>query len=104
MTDIAYNSSINIGSGPDQHPVVRPAFHDRWTAGLTSYLDMLYPRLAAMKEMLSEEGSIFVHVDWHASHYVRVLLDEIFGMDHFINEIAWCFGEGEFTASLSSQT
>ncbi|HRY13169.1 MAG TPA: site-specific DNA-methyltransferase [Syntrophomonadaceae bacterium] len=94
MTDIAYNSSINIGSGPDQHPVVRPAFHDRWTAGLTSYLDMLYPRLAAMKEMLSEEGSIFVHVDWHASHYVRVLLDEIFGMDHFINEIAWCFGGG----------
>ena len=94
MTDIAYSSAINIGASQDRHTVVRPAFHDRWPAGLTSYLDMLYPRLAAMKEMLSDKGSIFVHVDWHASHYVRVLLDEIFGMDHFINEIAWCFGGG----------
>ncbi|MEQ8200160.1 MAG: site-specific DNA-methyltransferase [Syntrophomonadaceae bacterium] len=94
MTDTAYNSAVNIGAAHAQHTVVRPAFHDRWPSGMASYLDMLYPRLSAMREMLSEEGSMFVHVDWHASHYVRVLLDEIFGMDHFINEIAWCFGGG----------
>lgn len=94
MTDIAYNSTINIGSDHDRDTVVRPVFNDRWASGLAGYLDMLYPRLCAMRDILSEQGSIFVHLDWHTSHYVRVLMDEIFGMDNFINEIVWCFGGG----------
>lgn len=94
MTELAYNSTIAIGSPENQTTILRSAFHDRWIQGLSSYLDMLYPRLAAMRDALSEEGSIFVHVDWHAGHYVRVLMDEIFGMENFINDIAWCFGGG----------
>ncbi len=94
MTEITYNSAISIDTPDGERTISRPAFHDRWTRGLDSYLEMLYPRLLAMRDVLSNEGSIFVHVDWHAGHYVRVLMDEIFGMDNFINDIAWCFGGG----------
>src|SRR3990172_11000064 len=71
--------------------IERLAYKDTWAGGTDSYLDMLYPRLQLMKRLLAEDGSIFVHLDWHASHYVRVLLDEIFGRDNFVNEIAWCY-------------
>ncbi|HWQ75486.1 MAG TPA: site-specific DNA-methyltransferase [Syntrophomonas sp.] len=69
-----------------------PAFEDRWRP--ENYLDMLYPRLRLMREVLDDAGSIFVHVDWHVSHYVHLLLDEIFGAENFINEIAWCYSGG----------
>ena len=52
---------------------------------------MLYPRLVLMRELLSERGSIYVHVDWHCGHYVKILLDEIFGKENFRNEIIWCY-------------
>lgn len=94
MTDIAYSSSIAIGPVAKGTTIQRPAFHDRWANGLNSYLDMLYPRLKLMRNSLSPQGSIIVHVDWHTSHYVRILLDEIFGQENFINDIAWCFGGG----------
>lgn len=55
---------------------------------------MIYPRLILMKELLSPNGSILVHVDWHVSHYVKLLLDDIFGKDHFKNEIIWGYGGG----------
>ena len=67
-------------------------FDDRWD-DLSGYLDMMYPRLEMMKRLLSPTGSIYVHVDWRASHYIKVLLDEIFGRKNFQNEIAWCYRE-----------
>lgn len=94
MTDLEYRSTISIGEYSQLQHISRPAFQDRWPGGLDSYLEMLFPRLQLMREALAMEGTIFVHVDWHASHYVRVLLDEIFGPENFINEIAWCFGGG----------
>lgn len=68
------------------------AFQDKWQP--EAYLDMLYPRLRLMHQMLADDGSIFVHVDWHVSHYVRMLLDEIFEPANFINEIVWCYSGG----------
>lgn len=56
-----------------------------------SYLHWMYPRLALMRELLSETGSIYVHIDWHVGHYVKILLDDIFGKENFVNEIAWCY-------------
>jgi site-specific DNA-methyltransferase (adenine-specific)/adenine-specific DNA-methyltransferase len=47
----------------------------------------MYPRLALMRELLSETGSIYVHIDWHVGHYVKILLDEIFGKENMVNEI-----------------
>ena len=53
------------------------AYSDTWREGTVSYLKMLYPRLALMKELLSDKGSIYVHIDWHVGHYVKLLLDDI---------------------------
>jgi adenine-specific DNA-methyltransferase len=52
---------------------------------------MLYPRLVLMRELLSDKGSIYVHIDWHVGHYVKILMDEIFGKTNFQNEIIWCY-------------
>ncbi len=70
------------------------AYSDTWKDGTVSYLEMLYPRLVLMRELLSEQGSIYVHIDWHIGHYVKVLLDDIFGKDNFRNEIIWCYSVG----------
>lgn len=56
------------------------------------YLNWLYERLLAIRQILSESGSIYVHLDWHIGHYVKVLLDEVFGEDDFIEEIVWSYG------------
>ena len=65
------------------------AYSDTWKDGTVSYLEMMVPRLILMRELLSEQGSIYVHIDWHVGHYVKVIMDEIFGKDNFINEIVW---------------
>ncbi len=67
------------------------AYRDTWGAGKDSYLTMLYERLALIHELLAEDGSLFVHLDWHQAHYVKVLLDEIFGPERFLNEIVWWY-------------
>ena len=75
----------------EQMPSVieQSAYSDTWKDGTVSYLKMLYPRLALMKELLSPKGSIYVHMDWHIGHYVKLLLDEIFSKYNFVNEIVW---------------
>jgi len=69
--------------------IERLAYKDYWEGGVDSYLDMLYPRLHLMKKLLASNGSIYVHSDWHMSHYVKVLLDEVFGPENFKNEVVW---------------
>lgn len=66
------------------------------TAGLdiANYLRFMYPRLCLMKELLSDRGSIYVHLDWHVGHYVKIMMDEIFGRENFVNEIIWCYKSG----------
>jgi len=71
--------------------IERLAYKDIWAGGIDSFLDMLYPRLQLMKRLLVENGSIYIHLDWHTGHYVKVILDEIFGREHFINEIIWAY-------------
>lgn len=66
-------------------------FHDIWEDGLPSYLVWLNARLWEMRRVLKDTGSIYVHCDWHASHYIKCEMDKIFGYDHFVNEIVWCY-------------
>lgn len=54
-----------------------------------SYLQFMYERLMLLKELLSETGSIYVHLDWHVGHYIKLLMDEVFGQENFRNEIVW---------------
>lgn len=65
------------------------AYSDTWKEGTKSYLEMIVPRLILMKELLSEQGSIYVHIDWHVGHYVKVIMDELFDRNNFRNEIIW---------------
>ena len=70
------------------------AYRDTWGKGLASYLQMMYDRLVLMKKLLAENGSIYVHMDWHVGHYVKLIMDEIFGRENFRNEIVWCYAGG----------
>ena len=80
--------------------IERLAYKDTWAGGTDSYLDMLYPRLQLMKRLLAEDGSIIVHLDYHIVHYVKILLDEIFGRGlekddiGYRNEIIYCYSGG----------
>ena len=94
-----YRTKITLPNGNiEQRPNVLEqfAYSDTWKEGTVSYLKMMYPRLYLMRELLSDKGSIYVHVDWHVGHYVKILLDEIFGKEKLINEIIWSYqGTGE---------
>ncbi len=59
------------------------------------YLNWMYENLMAIKSVMSETASIYVHLDWHIGHYVKILMDEIFGEDNFKNELIWCYKERE---------
>lgn len=73
------------------------AYSDRWEEGSFEYYKMICARLYAMKDLLAEDGSIWIHLDWHASHYMKVLMDEIFGEKNFINEVIWTYKSGGST-------
>lgn len=63
------------------------------------YLQFMYERFILMRELLSDNGSIYVHCDYHRSHYLRIILDEVFGHDNFQNEIIWCYTGASQTKS-----
>lgn len=87
-----YRTKITLpGTTIDQKPTVLEqfAYSDTWADGTASYLAMITPRLVLMRELLAETGSIWVHLDWHVGHYVKLVLDEIFGKENFRNEITW---------------
>jgi DNA modification methylase len=73
------------------------AYKDTWSDGIASYLKYMYERLVLLRELLAENGSIYVHLDYHVGHYVKVMMDEIFGYDNFMNEIIWCYKEREIS-------
>jgi adenine specific DNA methylase Mod len=81
-----YRQKLNMGG----RVLERPTYGDRWEK--TAYLDMLHPRLFFMRELLREDGLLFVHCDWRMNSHIRLLLDEIFGAENFLNEIVWHYG------------
>lgn len=70
------------------------AYADTWEEGTISYLKMIYKRLVLMKELLSDKGTICVHIDWHIDSYVKIMLDDIFGKDNFRDQIIWYYPGG----------
>jgi DNA modification methylase len=83
-----------IGRGEDSR---KPAdwqmtegYHDSWES-LDDYLQFLYDRLALMARLLAPDGTLYLHLDWHADAYARLLLDELLGAEHLINEIIWTY-------------
>jgi DNA modification methylase len=86
--------STRIGRGEDSRKpenwALADGYHDSWL-NLDAYLDFLYQRFALMYRLLAPNGSFYLHLDWHANSYARILLDEIFGPDHILNEIIWTY-------------
>ena len=92
-----YRTKVNLpGVDIEQKPTVleQAAYSDTWKDGTVSYLKMIYPRLLLMRELLSEKGSIYVHIDWHVGAYVKILMDDIFGKANLMNEIVWHYQSG----------
>ena len=65
------------------------AYRDTWGRGRASYLAMLYERVALIHELLAEDGTFFLHIGSNVSHYAKLVCDEVFGPDHYVNEIIW---------------
>lgn len=83
-----------IGRGEDSRQPggwqLAEGYADHW-GDLDSYLNFLYPRLVLMHRLLAPHGSLYLHLDWHANAYARLLLDEIFGRENLINEVIWAY-------------
>lgn len=91
-----FTMDVPIGDGKetvekDQSTLEMVAYRDMWGKGTDSYLHMMFERLSLMKELLSEKGSIYLHCDWRVSYFLRSALDDVFGKENFLNEIAWAY-------------
>ena len=94
--DVGSDFSMDIEIGGDtftKKPNILEeiAYRDTWGKGADSFIAMVYERLVLMRDLLANDGSIFVHCDWHVSHLLRLVLDEVFGKDRFCNEIVWYY-------------
>ena len=103
-SDYSYGVSAgDVNATKEASLLERLAYSDMWSAGSDSYIDSLYPAIHLMKRLLSDSGSIYVHVGWQVSHYVRILLEEIFGRDNFVNEIIWKRGHAHSDAKQGTK-
>jgi adenine specific DNA methylase Mod len=82
---------LHIGEEENYSKIDQTAYSDVWKEGLESYLYFMYQRLLLMKDLLAKNGCIYVHLDWHIGHYIKIMLDDIFGIDNFRNEIIWAY-------------
>ncbi len=73
----------------DQTSFEEKQYSDIWSND--EYLQFMFERIVLMRELLADKGSLYLHCDWHKSHYLRMILEEVFGADNFVNEIAWCY-------------
>ena len=92
--DVGADFSMDIEIG-DETLTKKPsvieelAYRDTWGKGADSFISMIYERLVLMRDLLADDGSIYIHCDWRVNSYIRLVLDEIFGKDNFKNEISW---------------
>lgn len=97
-----YKKTINLKGkkiNNDNNSFEEKQYGDIWTND--EYLQFMYERLILLKELLSDKGSIYLHCDWHKAHHLRMICDEVFGTNNFVNEIIWSYktaagGKGEF--------
>lgn len=77
--------------------IEQKAYRDTWGKGVESYLHWFYETIVLLREFLSDNGSIYVHLDWHVGHYAKIIMDDIFGNVNFQNEIIWrrAFGHSD---------
>jgi DNA modification methylase len=83
FTGLDFNTKTSSGAR-------KPAYMDSWKKmGLDGYLTYMHDRLKLVYDLLKDGGTLYIHLDWHVVHYVKILLDEIFGYENFRNQIIW---------------
>lgn len=92
--DVGADFSMDIEIGEDTFTkkpsiIEEIAYRDTWGRGADSFVSMIHERLSIMRDLLAEDGSIYVHCDWRVNGYLRLVLDEIFGKENFLNQITW---------------
>ncbi len=90
--DFTFSTTIGddeIAIEKQQSLIEEKAYRDTWGRGVSSYLDMMLPRITLIHELLSSKGTLCIHCDWHVNYFIRSLLDDVFGTEAFVNEIAW---------------
>lgn len=90
-SDFSQSLAFGEPSGAGRRTVKTLAYSDNWGRGRGSYLSMMYERLRLLWELLDEGGALYLHCDWRAGSALRLLLDEIFGAERFVNEIIWYY-------------
>jgi DNA modification methylase len=93
--DVGADFSMKINIGDDEftkqpNVLEELAYRDTWGKGADSFIAMMYERLMLMRDLLAPSGIIFVHCDYRVVAYLRLILDEVFGKEKFVNEIVWC--------------
>jgi site-specific DNA-methyltransferase (adenine-specific) len=89
-----YNNKIQVLSNGEKVNIEYLAYKDTWKNGFKEYLEMLTIRLYLMRELLSDKGTIYVHIDFRSVHYIKIIMDYIFGQENFLNEIIWAYKSG----------
>ncbi len=98
--DVGADFSMSIEVGEQDSFIKKPsiieeiAYRDTWGKGIDSFISMIYERLSLIRNLLADDGGIYVHCDWRVTAYIRLVMDEIFGKENFINEIIWHFSQG----------
>ena len=92
--DVGADFSMNVDIGENSYEkkpniLEHIAYRDTWGKGKDSFLSMIYERLFLMKDLLADDGSIFVHCDWRLNSSIRLIMEEIFGIENYRNEIIW---------------
>ncbi len=93
--DVGADFSIDLEIGDGETFTKEPsvieelAYRDTWGRGTDSYYSMIFERLRLIHDLLSEDGSIYVHCDWRVNSGIRLIMEEMFGREHFLNEIVW---------------
>lgn len=95
FTKAKYDATVELRDAEGKnHKVRHLAYDDTFERSLEFYIRNMTCRLYLMKMLLSDDGTIYIHLDWHSSHYVKVIMDELFGYGNFLNEIIWKYKSG----------
>lgn len=89
-----YTHRIEVKDEGKKKAIDTFAYSDTWGKGIKEYLEMLTVRLFLMKELLSDQGTIYIHLDYRSVHYVKIIMDCIFTRENFLNEIIWAYKSG----------
>lgn len=95
FTRSSFNASVKLTDADGKtHGVHHQAYDDKFDRSLECYIENMSARILMMRDLLADDGLMWIHLDWHSSHYIKLVLDELLGAGNFVNEIIWCYKSG----------